>query len=219
MPLRASSRAAAALICGASTEATQPESSATRRCGCAPSCADRRGRYRADPASGGGPARAAPSRRARQARDAPARVRRGRPGARPSAAGQPYVRQHPREQCAQQALRRRPAERLLDMGARVIDEMHVVHPGRTGGHTGQTGEAAIDMGHDFGRGRLTVLQHLLDQVDAPARRVRARRRAARTVGQVAVQSRNAHRPAELSASAVCGSASCARLKLVCIGTA
>ena len=64
-----------------------------------------------------------------------------------------------------------PAVGLLDMRTRMIDEMHVVHPGGARRHAGQTGQAAVDVLHDFGRHRPFVLQHVLDQVDAPARRI------------------------------------------------
>ena len=52
---------------------------------------------------------------------------------------QPRIGQHACKQRAQQTLRRRPAERLLDVGAGVIDEVHVVHARGTGGHAGQAG--------------------------------------------------------------------------------
>ena len=42
---------------------------------------------------------------------------------------------------------------------------------RAGGHAGQAGEAAVDVLDHFRRGRLPALQHVLDQVDAPARRI------------------------------------------------
>jgi len=60
---------------------------------------------------------------------------------------------------------------LFDMTPRVIDEVHVVHPGRAGRHAGEAGEAAVDMLDDFRRRRAIRLQHVLDEVDAPARAV------------------------------------------------
>src|SRR6185295_9413872 len=49
--------------------------------------------------------------------------------------------------------------------------MHVMHARRTGGHAGEAGQAAVDMlDHLRGR-RLVLFQHLLDQIDAPARTI------------------------------------------------
>ena len=49
--------------------------------------------------------------------------------------------------------------------------MHVVHARRTGGHAGETGEAAVDvLDHLPGR-RPVLFQHLLDEVDPPARAI------------------------------------------------
>ena len=57
------------------------------------------------------------------------------------------------------------------MGAGVIDQMHVMHARRTGRHASEAGQAAIDMSGDFGGCRPVMFQHLLDQIDAPARRI------------------------------------------------
>ena len=43
----------------------------------------------------------------------------------------------------------RPLVGLLDMRARMVDQMHVVHAGRAGGHAGEAGQAAVDMGDDL----------------------------------------------------------------------
>ena len=57
------------------------------------------------------------------------------------------------------------------MDAGVVDQMHVVHARRTGRHAGKARQAAVDV-HDDVRGRRpVVLQHVLDQVDAAARRI------------------------------------------------
>ena len=58
------------------------------------------------------------------------------------------------------------------MGSRVIDQVHVVHAGRTGRHAGKTRQTSIDMLDDLRGRRLFLLQHVLDQIDAPARTVR-----------------------------------------------
>jgi hypothetical protein len=60
---------------------------------------------------------------------------------------------------------------MFDMGACVIDEVHVMHPGRARRHAGKAGEAAVDMLDHLGGRRGAVLQHVLDQVDASARRI------------------------------------------------
>ena len=72
---------------------------------------------------------------------------------------------------ADQPVEQRPPVGLLDMGARMVDQMHVVDAGRAGRHAGEAGQAAVDMGDDLGVGRPAVLQHVLDQVDAAARRI------------------------------------------------
>ena len=46
-----------------------------------------------------------------------------------------------------------PAVGLLDVAARVIDQVHVVHAGRARGHAGQAGQAAVDVAHDLLGGR------------------------------------------------------------------
>ena len=81
------------------------------------------------------------------------------------------VRHHLCEHGAQQALGQRPAVRALDVGAGMVDQVHVVDAGRTGRHAGEAGQAAVDMSGDLLRRRPVVLQHVLDQVDAPARRI------------------------------------------------
>ena len=53
----------------------------------------------------------------------------------------------------------------------MIDQVHVVHAGRTGGHAGQAGQAAVDVPHHLLGGGTAGLQHVLDQVDAAARAV------------------------------------------------
>ena len=53
----------------------------------------------------------------------------------------------------------------------LVDEMHVVDARGAGGHARQAGQAAVDMLDGFRRCRLVLLQHVLDEVDAPARTV------------------------------------------------
>ena len=100
--------------------------------------------------------------------------RRQRPGDACAAQREPkasVVRQHERQQRPQQAIRQRAAIGRFDMGAGVVDEVHVVHARGTGGHASEAGEAAVDMLDHFGGGRPALLQHVLDQVDAPARAI------------------------------------------------
>jgi hypothetical protein len=61
--------------------------------------------------------------------------------------------------------------RLLDVGASVIDEVHVVDAARTGGHAGETGQAAVDVVLHLGACRAVVLEHVFHQIDTPARAV------------------------------------------------
>ena len=107
----------------------------------------------------------------------------------------------------------------LDIGAGMIDEVHVMHARRTGGHAGEAGEAAVDVLDHLRRRRLAALQHVLDQVDAPARANRARRRAADRSGRWRCRSRNARRSGGSSPNSPWpGRCSCSGVKLVCIGS-
>lgn len=70
------------------------------------------------------------------------------------------------------------------MGSGVINQMHVVDARRAGGHAGQARQAAVDMGDDLLVGRTAVLQHVLDEINAPARQIEfvAERHVGRTGG-------------------------------------
>ena len=83
----------------------------------------------------------------------------------------PGIGQDRGQRGAHQTVEERPPIGPLDMHAGMVDEVHVVHPGRAGGHAGEAREAAVDVLDDFGARRPLVLQHVLDQVDAPARAV------------------------------------------------
>ncbi len=103
------------------------------------------------------------------------------------------------------------------MGAGVVDQVHVVHARRTGGHAGEAGEAAVDMGDCARSRRAVVLQHVLDQVDAARAGCRVRRRAAGRSGRSRCRSRNARRCAGSRSARPCrGSSSCSGVKKVCI---
>ena len=99
------------------------------------------------------------------------RKRPGEPRHDHAGAKQSGPRQHQRQHRAQGPLGQRPRIVPLDPDPRLIDQMHVVHARRTGGHAGEAGQAAVDM-LDHLRGRRPVLfQHLLDQIDPPARAI------------------------------------------------
>ncbi|ENT76674.1 hypothetical protein H712_02379 [Brucella ovis IntaBari-2009-88-4] len=57
------------------------------------------------------------------------------------------------------------------MRAGMIDQMHIIDAGRACGHAGQAREAAVHMAHDLLIRRAAVFQHVLDEIDAPARAV------------------------------------------------
>src|SRR3546814_7396038 len=80
------------------------------------------------------------------------------------------MRQDPCEQRPYHALAQRPAIAFVDIGARMIDEMHVVHAGRAGRHAREARKAPVDVLDDLGGRRALLLQHVLDQVNAAARR-------------------------------------------------
>ena len=77
----------------------------------------------------------------------------------------------PQQHRPQPPVGQRTAIGALDMPPRVVDQMHVVHPGRTGGHAGVAGQAAVDMAHRIPVRRPTGLQHALDQIDPAAGRI------------------------------------------------
>ncbi len=81
------------------------------------------------------------------------------------------VGQDAAEHGPRQPVHERATVGLGDVRARVVDEVHVVHAGRAGRHAGEAGQAAVDVLDRLGIGRAVVLQHVLHQVDAAARRV------------------------------------------------
>ena len=83
----------------------------------------------------------------------------------------PRIGQHLRQRPAQRPLERRPAVGALDVGAGVVDEVHVVHARRAGRHAGEARQAAVDVLDGLRVRRPPRLQHVLDQVDAPPRAV------------------------------------------------
>src|SRR3546814_16285640 len=65
----------------------------------------------------------------------------------------------------------RSARAFVDIGARMIDEMHGVHAGRAGRHAREARKAPVDVLDDLGGRRALLLQHVLDQVNAAARAI------------------------------------------------
>ena len=72
---------------------------------------------------------------------------------------------------AQQALKDRAAVGFLDMGAGLVDQVHVVDARRACRHARQARQAAVDVLHRLCRRRLALFQHVLDEIDAAARAV------------------------------------------------
>jgi len=60
---------------------------------------------------------------------------------------------------------------FLDVRATVIDEMHVVHAGRTRRHARQARQTSIEVFDDGLARRLVLLQHVLDERDPAARAI------------------------------------------------
>ena len=86
-------------------------------------------------------------------------------------AEKPRVRYHRRQQPSLHSIGPWSDVGLFDVLAGGRDEVAVVDPGRTCGHAGEAGEAAVEMLHDRRGGRPAALQHLLRQIDAPARAI------------------------------------------------
>ena len=72
---------------------------------------------------------------------------------------------------AQQAVGQRPRVGVLDVMPAMVDQMHVIHARRAGRHAGQARQAAIDVAHLLMGRRAIALEHRLDEIDAPTRRI------------------------------------------------
>jgi len=81
------------------------------------------------------------------------------------------IRDHRRQHPPQHPVHQRPPVGLLDILPRLIHQMHVMHARRAGGHAGQTRQTAVDMLDGARIRRPPGFQHLLDQIDPPARAV------------------------------------------------
>lgn len=60
---------------------------------------------------------------------------------------------------------------FFNIGARVVDEMHIIHVRRARGHAGKARQATVDMLHHFCAGLTLIFQHVLHKVDAAARTI------------------------------------------------
>ncbi len=83
----------------------------------------------------------------------------------------PRIGYDPRQNAAQQPVNHRPLVGLLDIGTGLVDKVHVMHARGAGRHAGKAGQAAVDMLHRAGIGGPPAFEHVLDQVDPPARTV------------------------------------------------
>ncbi len=90
---------------------------------------------------------------------------------RPAQQSEPaWVREDREDQRAQGAIRGRPVVAPFDLGAGLLDEGVVLHPGRAGGHARHAAQAGVPVRHHRVAHRLPV-QALLHQVDPAARGV------------------------------------------------
>ena len=81
------------------------------------------------------------------------------------------IRKNSGKRCADQAINERPLIGFFNMRPRMIDQMHIVDARRAGGHAGKAGQAAINMRDGDRVGGAVVFQHVLDEVNPPARRI------------------------------------------------
>ena len=83
----------------------------------------------------------------------------------------PWPGQDKGQDTPQEAVAKGAPKTFFDSGAGMVHQVHVVDARRAGGHAGEAREAAVDVGHELGRGFPVVLQQVLDQVNPPARAV------------------------------------------------
>ena len=60
---------------------------------------------------------------------------------------------------------------FFEPAPRMVDEVHVVHTGRTGRHTRQAGEAPVDVLDRVSANLSATRDHVFDQVDPAARTI------------------------------------------------
>ena len=82
-----------------------------------------------------------------------------------------WIGQNTRQDPPQHTIRPAPLIGLLDIGPRMIHQMHIVHTRGACGHTGQTRQAAINMFDCLFIRSPLVFQHVLNEIDPAARAV------------------------------------------------
>ena len=107
--------------------------------------------------------------------DPPVRHQKGKgppdPGTQQGQAKAHRMGQDLRQNPAQNTVGQRSAIGLFDVFPRMIHQMPVLHARGAGCHAGQAGQAAVDMADRARVGGAALFQHVLDQVNAPARTV------------------------------------------------
>ena len=83
----------------------------------------------------------------------------------------PRIGQDPRQHPTQGTVLPWSLVILFDIGPGVIDEMHVMHARRAGRHASEAGQAAVDMLDRLLVRHALVLEHVLDEIDPPTRRI------------------------------------------------
>src|ERR1019366_3387585 len=81
------------------------------------------------------------------------------------------IRENSAKKSPEQTVRERPSKCPFDMASRPIDKMHVVDARRAGRHAGKAGQTAVDMFHGQRIGGPVFFEHVLDKIDASARRI------------------------------------------------
>ncbi len=90
--------------------------------------------------------------------------------AEPAGAGV-HVREGGEEELAEEAIRGGARDIALHLGARVFDQLVVLHPGGAGGHAGHAAQAVVHVQAEALVERSLALGGLLHHVDAAARRI------------------------------------------------
>ena len=129
------------------------------------------GRMDAGPDGGSGPFCGCKADQGAETARYDARRRPRQPAQNQAGAEQDRPRKDKCEEMPQQAIGERPFEAGCDPPPGEIDQVHVIDARGACGHAGKTREAAIDMGRQRPPGRPRAFEHVLDQIDAPARAV------------------------------------------------
>ena len=82
-----------------------------------------------------------------------------------------WIGQDARQDPAQGTIPHGALVTLLDIFAGLIHQMHIMHPRGTGRHAGQARQAPVDMLDRFRVRVALILQHVLDEIDTPARAI------------------------------------------------